>query len=881
MFLSMPVRGRAVVMLWVAVSAARLAAAQTPAGTDAGAKQATAVRTAAVIDLDGHLNEEAWQRAVPVTDFIQKEPIEGAAPTERMDVRFLYDDKALYVGARMHSVEPSAIQAPLGRRDRAEQAEHILVSLDTFHDRRTAYAFGVTASGVRLDRFYPADDTAEFVEGYDPVWEAKAAIGATGWTAELWIPLSQLRFTDRPQQVWGLNIQRFTPTLNEENYWAPVPRTEKGWASHFGELHGIRDLPTVRRIEVAPYVAGTAIVSSAARDVGNPFSSGQEFSGQAGADLKVGIGPNLTLDVTVNPDFGQVEADPAEVNLSAFQTRFPEKRPFFTEGAQLLAIAHQNVFYSRRIGARPSGPAPGDYVNYPSASTIVAAGKLTGRLRSGTSIGMLSAVTDEESADVSNLAAPGVQRVRVAARTLYSVARVQQEFGRSASTVSVMAAAVHRDLKDGDPLTSLLTRNAVLAGADTLLRLKGGEYEVVLAGVGTVVAGDAPAIERVQRSSAHYMQRPDQDYSPLDSTRTSLGGYSVIAAVRRVSGRHWLWSVNTKTDTPGFESNDIANLTAADSITPTVEVRYRETRPTTIFRNYSVGLRQTGEWSFGRERTATRSVPFVNVTWKNFWTSSLSVTNEFRARDISLTRGGPAMGIPRGWSVDAALNSSTAVSTRWSGKATIGADENGGTTRRLNASISIRPGPRWELAVTPNFEQLVDTLQYVSTLGNGRIETFGSRYVFAHVDRRTFSSQYRLNFTFRPDLNLDVYAEPFASSGRYFNHGELSAPGSAALLRYGSSGTGAAIQPDGSRIVTAPEGSFTLKNTDFNVRSFRSNVVLRWEWRPGSTLYFVWQQNRQGTDATGSPVRLGDMFRSVTAPGPNYFVVKTSLWLPF
>lgn len=875
----MVVQGRAVWVVCVVLGAARVAGAQAPATKASRAKQAIAARVEAAIELDGRLTEEAWQRAVPVTDFSQKEPVEGAAPTERMDVRFLYDDRALYVGAWMQSRQPSGIQAPMGRRDHGEQAEHILVSFDTFLDRRTAYAFGVTASGVRLDRFYPADDAAGFIDGFDPVWEAKAVTDDTGWTAELRIPLSQLRFNDRPEQVWGLNIQRFTPTLNEEDYWALVPRTEKGWASHFGELRGIRDLRTVRRVELVPYVAGASIVNTA-RDASNPFQSPPQLSGQGGADLKVGIGPNLTLDVTVNPDFGQVEADPAEVNLSAFQTRFAEKRPFFTEGAQLLTIAHQNAFYSRRIGARPSGPAVGDYVNYPPASTIRAAGKLTGRLRSGTSVGMLTALTDEEFAEVSNIGTPGIGSVRVAARTLYSVARVQQEFGPWASTASVMAAAVHRDLKEGDPLAAPLSRNAILAGGDALFRIRGGEYEVAISGAGTLVGGDAAAIERVQRSSAHYMQRPDQDHSRLDPTRTSLGGYSVITAVRRVSGPHWLWNVNTKTDSPGFESNDIANLNSADSITPSVELRYRETRPNRILRNYSVGVRQSTEWSYGGDRGRTPLVPSMSLTWKNFWTTSVSLANNLRASNVSLTRGGPVMGTPRGWLLDATLGSSAAMRTRWSGLATVGSDEDSGTTRRLNASLSLRPGPRWELSITPAFEHLVDTQQYVSSLRGGRPETFGSRYVFAHIDRRTLSSQYRLNFTFRPDVNLDVYAEPFASSGHYFDHGELMAPGSRQLLRYGSSETVEVIQPDGSRVITAPEGSFTLKNTDFNVRSFRSNVVLRWEWRPGSTLYFVWQQDRHGSDATGAPVQLGDMFRSVRAAGPNYFVVKTSFWLP-
>lgn len=842
-------------------------------------KQSTAVLVPdGTIHVDGRLDEDAWQRAVSITDFVQKEPTEGAPPTDQMDVRFVYDQGALYVGARMYSHGPAAVQAPMGRRDRIEQAEHILVSLDTFLDHRTAYAFGVTAAGVRLDRFYPGDDERTFDEGYNPVWEARAAILEDGWTAELAIPFSQLRFNERPEHVWGLNIQRVSPTLNEEVYWAVVPRTEKGWASHFGELRGIRGLRTVRQLEVLPYVAGTTIVHGGDA-TGNPFQQGQDLLTRVGVDVKKGFGPNLTLDVTVNPDFGQVEGDPAEVNLTAFQTRFAEKRPFFTEGSQLLTIAHQNVFYSRRVGARPSGPASGEYVDYPSGSTILAAGKLTGRLRSGTSLGMLSAVTDEEFATVSNGSLPTTS-VRVAPRTFYGLAHVQQEFGPSASTASAIVAFVNRDMPEGDPLAAVLSRRLVVAGGDAFLRFKGGEYEATLAGVGSFVTGDAGAITRIQRSSAHYMQRPDNNYAEVDPTRTSLAGYSVITGLRRTGGRHWLWSINSKIDSPEFETNDLAVLNAADSITPNLELRYRETRPNSIFRAYSISATQRSEWSYGGDRGRTSLTPALALTWHNYWTTSFSVTRNERAQSLSLTRGGPLMGIPGGWSSDVSVGNNVAVRTRWSGRVTVGADEDGGYTRRVNGSFAVRPGSRWQLTVTPTFEHQVYTQQYLTTLNGGRLETFGSRYIFAHTNRRTYSSQFRTTFTFAPDVDLDLYAEPFVSSGRFENHGELLLPGDRHLLTYGSSGTTVVLRPDGSRIVETPEGRFTLKNSDFNVRSFRSNVVLRWEWRPGSTLYFVWQQDRYSSEAMSEPVRLGDLFRSLTAPGQNYFVVKTSFWLP-
>jgi hypothetical protein len=851
---------------------------------DRGARERKQARAERVqgesIRVDGRMDEEAWLRAEPLKDFVQKEPIEGATPTDDMEVRFLYDDDALYVGARMSSRNDPRIQAPLGRRDNAGQAEHLLVSLDTFLDRRTAYTFGVTASGVRLDRFHPTDNEDHTDPGFDPVWEARTTRDLGGWTAELWIPFSQLRFNPQTEQVWGLNVRRFRPTLNEEDYWVLVPRTERVWTSRFGDLRGIAGVRPTRRIELLPYVAGASTVS-AERDRGNPFDNGLNLASRGGADMKLGIGPNLTLETTMNPDFGQVEADPAEVNLTAFDTRFPEKRPFFAEGNRLLNINNPNFFYSRRIGARPIGPASGEYVDYPSSTTILAAGKLTGRLPSGTSLGLLAALTGEESAHVVGLDGAGsITNVRVAPRTSYALARVQQEFGSLASTASGLVTLVHRDFKASDPLAALLTRNAFTAGGDMTLRFKGGEYEFRSSGGASVVTGEAAAIERLQRSSAHFAQRPDRTYARLDPTRTSLAGYTIDNRLERTGGRHWIWNAGMKIDSPNFESNDLGNLRAADGIMPTFNVRYRETRPGTIFRSYSIGINQNTEWTWDLNRQARSLRPSVNLTWANYWTTSFAVTRNFRGLDSALTRGGPVMQRPSGWSSNLEVGNRSTSQTRWSGNVSLGGNEDGGRSRRASASFAFRPGPRWHLSMEPFFERLTEAQQYVATIAGGRTATFDSRYVFSYVDRSTLSMEYRVGFTLKPDMNLDIYAEPFASSGRYYDFGELLAPASRDRLVYGTSGTTIQRQPDGTHIVTAAASSFALKARDFNVRSFRSNIVLRWEWRPGSTLYVVWQQNRAASEVLGTRVGWDDMFRSLTAPGANYFVVKTSFWLP-
>ena len=840
--------------------------------------QATRIESGG-IRVDGRLDEEVWRRAAPLGDFVQKEPIEGAPPTDAMEVRFVFDEDALYVGARMHTAQSREVQAPLGRRDNTGQAEHIIVSLDTFLDRRTAASFGVTATGVRIDRFHSSDNEDSFDSGFDPVWEARTAIEESAWTAELWIPFSQLRFNPQSQQVWGLNVLRFRPTLNEEDYWVPIPRTERAWSSRFGELHGIANVRPSRRIEILPYIAGSSTLNGD-RVPGNPFDDGHNVASRVGGDVKMGLGPNLTLEATFNPDFGQVEADPAEVNLSAFETRFPEKRPFFLEGSSLFNIGHPNFYYSRRIGARPSGPADDDYVDYPSTSTILGAAKLTGRLPSKTSVGFLAAVTDDESARLASADSPIIREVAVAPRAFYTVGRVLQEFGPNASTAGAYINVVHRDMAPGDPLASLLTRNAVGIAGNTTLRFKRGEYELRTQGGGSLINGEAKAIERVQRSSAHYAQRPDRDYSVLDPTLTSLKGWTVQAAFDRLNGRHWLWGMNTKIDSENFETNDFGNLNGADGLLINGNIRYRETRPGKVFRSYQIGFNVSNDSTLRFLRQTGDIRPNVNVTWANFWTTSFDVRRILPQQNITQTRGGPIMARSGGWGSSINFGNPSTAQTRLSGHVSITELEDGGSTYRASTTVSFRPGPRWQFSLNPFYERLTDAAQYVSTLSGGRPATYDSRYIFSSIDRSTVSMEFRLGLTLKPDMNLDVYAEPFAASGRYYKHGELLAPRTDERITYGDYGTILQVNPDGSREVRIGDTSFVLRNRDFNTLSFRSNVVLRWEWRPGSTLYAVWQQDRAGSEPIGARVGLNDMFRSLTATGRNVFVIKTSFWLP-
>ena len=826
-------------------------------------KRAVAVRApAGSIRVDGRLDEALWEQALPITDFVQKEPVEGASPTEPMEVRFLYDDDALYVGARMSKRPGSPIQAPMGRREDNNQSEHILVALDTFLDHRTAYVFGVTAAGVRIDRYHGRDDEGTFDETFDPIWRARTTMTATGWTAELWIPFSQLRFNAAPDQVWGLNVQRFTPTLKEDDYWVAIPRTVRAWSSRFGTLTGLSGIDSSRPVEISPYVASSSTVNNHA-DPRNPFDSGGNVGARAGADLKAGLGPNLTLEAAINPDFGQVEADAAEVNLTATETFFAEKRPFFIEGADLVNIqSTDNFFYSRRIGAPPPGPATGDFVDRPSRSTILGAAKITGRLASNTSIGMLAAVTQDETARSFDLSSNAIRETRVAPRTLYAVSRVQQQFGASQSTASAFASVMHRSVSEGEPLAALLSRNAFAVAGETNLRFREGEYELTTFGGLSLVQGDAPAIARLQRNNVHYAQRPDRTYDLYDPTLTSYSGYWAHSSLARTGGRHWIGSVTGEVQSPGLETNDIGRLRAADALVAQVDVRYRETRPGRLFRNYWIGSRQQNEWTFGHER-ATKSVNiYTNQTWQNFWVTQATLTRNFLRYDSRLTRGGPLMTLPPGWNLNVQLRNRTGSKTTWSFDLTTARNDDQGFNHRLIGRFGFRPGPRWQFSVNPTIQRQVEAQQYIATLPGGSPVTFGSRYVFGHVDRSTYSAQFRLGYTFKPDLNLDLYAEPFAASGRYSNIGELLIPGTRLRRGYAAAD------------ITA------LGDRDFHLQSLRSNVVLRWEYRPGSFLHIVWQQDRSGSEPGGRRIDAGDVFHSLSAPGIHSFVVKTSFWVP-
>ncbi|HEU4884643.1 MAG TPA: DUF5916 domain-containing protein, partial [Longimicrobium sp.] len=588
---------------------------------------------------------------------------------------------------------------------------------------------------------------------------------------------------------------------------------------------------------------------------------------------------SFTLEATINPDFGQVEADPAEVNLTQFETFFSERRPFFVEGTSILGS--RGLFYSRRIGAPPPGQPDADYFDRVDNTTILGAAKVTGRTRAGLSLGALAAVTAREHAATFDTATDTFGRAEVAPPAAYGIVSVQQEFGRDRSVLGGSLTGVTRGMDDGSPLAALVPEHALSGIIDGRLRWAGGQYDISAFAGYSHVSGDSLAILRLQRSSRRYFQRPDADYVEVDPSRTQLNGLLLGINHSRNSGKHWLWDVDYTRQAPGLELNDIGQQGSADNHFLSGDIRWRETQPGRVLRRYEAGVYQDGTWNLGGINNQLAYGVLGSGQLRNFWSFSGGVIRIARALSDDLTRGGPLMGTGAAWRVESALSGNPANRTRWLMEANLQRDELEGWTTDLSGTLSFRPGPRWELSVDPSWIRAVNARQYVQERDGGPAATFGRRYVFAFVERSEVRARIRLNYALSPDLTLETYAEPFASSGRFYDHGELRAARSRELRTYGEEGTTVSLDPaTGQRQVTDGAATFTLPNRDFDVRSFRSNAVLRWEWRPGSTLFVVWQQNRARQAAEWSRVAPGDLFDSLTARGDNFLALKATYWLP-
>lgn len=675
-----------------------------------------------------------------------------------------------------------------------------------------------------------------------------------------------------------MQLDRWIPDKNEDVMWVAVPQRETGYISRFGTLVGLEGIRATRPIELLPYLAGDA-TRAANADPADPFRNPSAL--RAGLDAKFGIGSNLTLDATVNPDFGQVEADPAEVNLTAFETIFDERRPFFVEGSQMIRSEGPNYFYSRRVGGAPHLSLDGQYVDQPRASTILGAAKLTGRTSAGVSIGALLAVTGAERGRRIPTGGGATERVFVEPRSGFGVLRLQKEIGAQASTVGGTISGMRRELSGLPDLAALLTREALAGGVDWRLRFQQGKYAITGWAGFSYIGGDSLAIAQRQLSSAHYFARPDAEHLTFDPGRRSLTGYTASIRADKDAGRHILWGAEVTTESRGYDVNDMGRLQSADDIDYNADIQFRDTEPGRYFRSWRLGFMTRGSYNYGGDHDGNNWSQSTSLTLRNLWNFNLNSSVDLRHLDDALTRGGPLMATGFRWGQEWRLSNPFGAQTGWRIRYAWSRDEFGGYRNELGGGMTMRPSPSWQLSIDPSYETVREPRQYVMQLADSSaVATFGGRYVFSHVDRTTISVRTRLNYAFSPTLTLEGYGEPFVASGRFYDFGELRAPRSRDLREYGTDGTSIVRRSDGAYDVTAGTTAFTIDNNDFNVLSFRSNLVLRWEWNPGSTIYLVWQQNRRSADAIGTRVKVGDLWSTTRADGDNYLALKVTYWFP-
>jgi hypothetical protein len=853
-----------------------------------------ASRKSTPINIDGKLNEPAWNAAVPSGDFTQSYPKIGAPATDPTEVRVLYDDDALYVGVRMFDAHPDSIAAQLARRDISGiYSDWLHVVIDSYHDRRNAFRFSVNPRGVQKDVLH-SDDRNEDLN-WDAVWEVATTIDSLGWTAEYRIPFSQLRFGSvgkGVERVWGIHVQRDIARRNERDTWSPWKQTDPGYVSFSGDLAGIVDIPTPRRLEIMPYVSTK--LTRAPGNPANPFYRANDAKPSAGVDLKYGLPSGLTLTATVNPDFGQVEVDPAVVNLSAYETFFPEKRPFFVEGASIFNIGSiqggpsygsQQIFYSRRIGRSPQRFPNGQYVDIPDATTIYGAGKLTGKVGAWT-VGMLNALTAEEKARVID-AANVESTTPVEPLTNYFVGRIRRDFRGGSTLLSLGGTAVNRDLSD-TVFKNLLRSSAAVGSADFEHRWHNREWTLTGALSKSRIAGSRPVMLNAQTSSARYYQRPDADYLDVDTTANSLDGYSAKLGLNK-SGT-WSFSATAKSISPGFEVNDLGFMGRVDYRNIGASGSYNNYTPGKLLRSYSLYLGTNHAWNYGGDRIWTSIFNQVSMNFTNLWSVYAGGEYDPGAFDDRLTRGGPLGRQPTQYGGWTEIDTDQRKTVSYSLYADYYGDTNDGYNKDVTLGVTIRPSSSIRVTVSPALSLYHNSIQFVSRTTDAlATPTYGRRYVFSDLFQTTLSATTRVEWTFTPLLSLQLYAQPFASTGRYRRFKELAKPATEEYAVYGQDNgstitpipdpvTGNTVtytvDPDGAGLAPA----FTIDNPDFRTHSLRGNAVVRWEYRPGSALFFVWQQQRSDYLPFEGDFRTRREVREIFGRPSNVFLVKATYW---
>ena len=852
--------------------------------------RARAVRRSSSIAIDGRLEEDAWQRAPRHSGFVQRFPKDASAPSLDTHFAIVYDDDAIYVGVWADDPRPDLIRALLTRRDVESSADAVIVAFDSYHDRRTAYAFQLNAAGVQRDMLLFDDSNQD--DTWDAVWTGDVAVTPRGWTAEYRIPLSQLRFASGEVQEWGVQLVRVIGRTGEQDAWSPWPRSTPQVVSKFGVLEGIDHLGEKPRLELLPYATGG--FDRMPVEAGDPLNHRYGMRHNVGIDLKYGLGPAFTLSATINPDFGQVEADPSKVNLSGSELFLAEKRSFFLEGVDLFRLPLGNsdngvegAFYSRRIGGAP--PIPDidyDFIKAPQSTAIYGAAKLTGKTTSGWSLGVLDAVTGRENAQFATegntTTPPASHEMTVAPLTNYMVARLKRDLRGGETSIGISGTAVNRKLS-GTGLAGSLHDQAYTGGLQLQHRWADNAWTANVNVLGSWVHGTTDAIAETQTDAVHYFQRPGAKGVRFDPTRTSLSGLGAKWMIGQLGDtRHWRYGFGGDVRTPGLELNDAGFQLESNRLIPFLYAEYRDDAPGEHLLHWEANADVFSISTLEPRLSEVGVEGNTNLQFSNYWSVNTYTSLDRRYWNVDALRGGSALRVDPNVSGNINISTDNRAALRFNlsaygGYRTVSGSRDGGID--LGATIQARSNV--DLYLGPSVYVRDDAMQYIDRVTDDVAPEL-QHYLFGRIHQTDLAMTVRANWTFSPHLVLQVYAQPYVSAGRYSEFKDVDHPGAAHYAdRFRLVGRdGLALDGDGVYHATRDGLRFAFDRPDFNFRQLRSTVVMRWEYRPGSTVFAIWSHGRTSDALDDGRLRFGrDLSDLATTRSENIIMVKANYWI--
>jgi hypothetical protein len=833
-------------------------------------------------EIDGRLNDTVWTKVEWGNNFTQRQPHDGKPPTFQTEFKIVYDNNNIYVGIRAFDDDPTSIIKRLTRRDESD-GDFVEITFDSYSDKLTGFQFTVNAAGVKSDAILTNDNSGDLT--WDPIWYVKTAIDSLGWTAEMKIPLNQLRFSAKPEQIWGLQVLRLLYDKQEVSLWKYIPKEASGWVSMFGELKGIKDLVPKKEIEIIPYTV--VKVDRFKKEEGNPFADGKDTKLSAGMDGKIGITNDFTLNYTINPDFGQVEADPSEVNLSVFESYFQEKRPFFIEGKNIFDFkptngdgpnSSDNLFYSRRIGRNPHYSPDlneNEYAKIPDQTNILGAFKLSGKTRNGLSAGLLETFTQKEVAKIDRENVRSKETVEPF--TNYTAGSLQKDFNKGNTVIGAMLTATNRSITD--TILNFLPTKAYTGGINFIQNWDNKAYTFRFNGLFSLVEGPEKAMLDLQESPTHYFQRPDRDNVHIDSSLRKLVGHGGTLEFAKNGKGHLRYIAWLTWRSPGLELNDMGYMRESDIVQQVFWAGYNIWEPFSIFRSMSFNFNQWSGYDFGGENIYKGGNTNININFKNFWYFGTGFNRDGQSLSVGDLWGGPALLYPGGWNWWSSVNTDYRKKLQlYANYSCYWGDKQSQSSSNYSGGFTYKPTNALSISVSPFYSEGKTKTQHVDNVEAGN----DTRYIMASMLSKSFGASVRINLSLSPEISVQYYGQPFIFSGKYTEFKNITSARAIAEKDRFHLYTPAELSYNADdNVYSVDENSdgiseFSFDNPNFNFFQFRSNLVMRWEYLPGSSIYLVWSQGRTGDDQTGNFHFSRNMDDLFAVHPQNIFLVKVS-----